>query len=494
MSATCTIDNNDQPASLTLVKTVTNDNGGTAAPAAWTLTATGPTTITGATGTAPVTGAAVNAGTYVLSEAGPAGYTAGAWSCTGGGTLTGRRLVLTPGVSATCTIDNNDQPASLTLVKTVTNDNGGTAAPAAWTLTATGPTTITGATGTAPVTGAAVNAGTYVLSEAGPAGYTAGAWSCTGGGTLTGSSLVLTPGVSATCTIDNDDQPASLTLVKTVTNDNGGTAAPAAWTLTADGPTPITGATGTAPVTGAAVNAGTYALSEAGPAGYTAGPWACTAGTLTGASLVLPVGVSATCTIANDDDPALLTLTKVVDVGTTGSTRTPAEWTLTATPDGIPGQDPVSGNGDPGSSGGVDAVPISLGAYDLTEAGPAGFTAADWSCTGATVVAGRLTVTTADDVACTITNTAVAPTLTLVKEVDNGKGGTAEPADWQLTAAGPVTIEGATGDAAVTGAVVEVGSYDLSESGPAGYTASDWLCTDSVGRGVRAGRGRAPAA
>ena len=318
----CTFTNNDQPASLTLVKTVTNDNGGTEAPGAWTLTATGPTTITGATGTAPVTAAAVSAGTYVLSEAGPAGYTASAWSCTGGGTLTGSSLVLTPGVSATCTIDNNDQPASLTLVKTVTNDSGGTAAPAAWTLTATGPTTITGATGTAPVTAASVSAGTYVLSEAGPAGYTASAWSCTGGGTLTGSSLVLTPGVSATCTIDNNDQPASLTLVKTVTNDNGGTAAPAAWTLTATGPTTITGATGTAPVTAASVSAGTYVLSERPVRRATRrARGSCDAGTLTGSSLVLHAGVSATCTIDNDDQPASLTLEKTVDRTTTAARR-----------------------------------------------------------------------------------------------------------------------------------------------------------------------------
>ena len=31
-------------------------------------------------------------------------------------------------------------------------------------------------------------------------------------------------GGNVTCTINNDDQPATLTLVKTVTNDNGGTA------------------------------------------------------------------------------------------------------------------------------------------------------------------------------------------------------------------------------------------------------------------------------
>ena len=42
--------------------------------------------------------------------------------------------------------------------------------------------------------------------------------------------------MNAICTINNDDQPATLTLIKTVTNDNGGTALPTAWTLAADGP------------------------------------------------------------------------------------------------------------------------------------------------------------------------------------------------------------------------------------------------------------------
>ena len=68
-----------------------------------------------------------------------------------------------------------------------------------------------------------MNAGTYTLSEAGPAGYTPSAWSCVGG-TQTAASIVLGPGQAATCTINNDDIAAQLTLVKTVTNDNGGTA------------------------------------------------------------------------------------------------------------------------------------------------------------------------------------------------------------------------------------------------------------------------------
>ena len=49
-------------------------------------------------------------------------------------------------------------------------------------------------------------------------------------------------GADLTCTITNNDQAAQLTLIKTVTNDNGGTAPDTAWTLTADGPT--TGVTG----------------------------------------------------------------------------------------------------------------------------------------------------------------------------------------------------------------------------------------------------------
>ena len=358
-----------------------------------------------------MTAASVSAGTYVLSEAGPAGYTASAWSCTGGGTLTGSSLVLTPGVSATCTIENDDQPATLTLEKTVINDDGGTAVATDWTLGADGPTPIEGVMGDPAVTGAAVDAGTYVLSEAGPAGYTASAWECDAG-TLTGSSLVLTPGVSATCTIENDDQPASLTLVKTVINDNGGTAVATDWALTATGPTSITGATGTAPVTGAAVDAGTYVLSEAGPAGYSAGAWECDAGTLTGASLVLTPGVSATCTIENDDQPATLTLEKTVDNGTTG-TAVATDWTLSAT-----GPVTISGpSGDPA----VTAAPVEVGAYALAESGgPAGYTASDWTCTAAVgeeeppaaldVVDGSVSLTEGLVATCTIVNTAVPPT------------------------------------------------------------------------------------
>src|SRR2546422_10629822 len=82
-------------------------------------------------------GAGSKPDTYTLAESGPSGYTAGAWSCTGG-TQNGSTITVGLGQSATCTINNNDNAPALHLRKTVTNDNGGTAAGTAWTLSATG--------------------------------------------------------------------------------------------------------------------------------------------------------------------------------------------------------------------------------------------------------------------------------------------------------------------------------------------------------------------
>ena len=476
-TATCTITNSAQQPTLTLVKTVTNDNGGTAVPTAWTLTGAGPTAgVSGTTGATAVTSRPVAIGSYALSESGgPAGYTAGAWSCTGG-TLTGSSVSVVLGANVTCSINNNDQAATLTLAKTVTNDNGGTAAATAWTLAAAGPTPLSGVTGTAPVTGAPVSTGTYTLSESGgPAGYSAGNWSCTGG-TLTGSSLVLPLGTSATCTINNNDIGPRLTLVKTVTNDNGGTATPTQWTLTGTGPTTISGATGSVPVTNAPVNAGSYALTETGPAGYAPGPWSCVGATAVGNTVALPLAANATCTINNNDAPATLTLVKVVDNGLTGATRVPADWTLSAN-----GPTPITG---PGNSVPVTNQPVNAGSYALSESGgPTGYTASAWSCTGGTLTGSNVVVPSGGNVSCTITNTAQQPRLTLVKVVANGTtGGTALPANWTLTAvSGGSIVTGAGNSAAVTNQAVPVGDWSLSESGgPAGYTPGTWSCTGAT--------------
>ena len=182
-------------------------------------------------------------------------------------------------------------------------------------MNAAGPTTgINGATGTPPVTGVPVLPGTYTLSELGPGppGYEASDWSCTGAAVSDASSVTVALGETVFCAIVNDDQPAELTLIKEVTNDNGGTALATDWTLSATsaGGGGISGETGSGSVTNVGVPPGSYALSETGPAGYAASTWSCVGGTQDGASIAVALGESATCTITNDDIAPQLTLSK----------------------------------------------------------------------------------------------------------------------------------------------------------------------------------------
>ncbi len=306
------------------------------------------------------------------------------------------------------------------------NDNGGTLVAADFPLTANGAAYVSGVS-------QSVSAGTYALAETNQAGYTAGAWSCDAG-TLTGSSLVLANGQSATCTIVNDDQAATLTLVKSVVNDNGGTLVAADFPLTANGAAYVSGVS-------QSVSAGTYALAETNQAGYTAGAWSCDAGTLTGSSLVLANGQSATCTIVNDDQAATLTLVKSVD-NTGGGTAVATDWTLIAS-----GPTPLSG------AGGVAATPVNAGTYTLTEsAGPADYLAGTWSCTAGTLTGNNLVITNGISSVCSLTNTfQSAPAQTLIKAVTNDStGGTAAVGDvLEYT----ITLTN-TGNTTLTGVVV----------------------------------------
>ena len=513
----CTATNDDQPARLTLRKTVTNDNGGAAVNTAWTLTATGPTNLSGAHGAAAVTNAAVNPGTYTLAEAnGPAGYAAtGAYSCVvnGAAAVVGNNLTLAAGDTATCTITNDDQPAQLTLRKAVTNDNGGAAVNTAWTLTATGPTNLSGTHGAAAVTNAAVNPGAYTLAESnGPVGYAAtGAYSCVvnGGAAVVGNNLTLAGGDNAVCTITNDDQPARLTLRKTVVNNNGGTATAAAWTLTAAGPTNLSGAHGSAAVTNAAVAVGAYTLGETGgPGGYAASQYSCVlngAAAVAGNSLTLGLGDNAVCTITNDDMATQLRITKVTEggTGTFGFRILVASGALfnqsiTTTAAGTPGTTgPTLQDNSLNNSGMVvqETVP------------PAGFVLRTASCTvtrpdgttapaGTFSAAGRSVNLSAADgargnqIACTFVNQ--RPPTVRVTKVSNGGTGTFQfggsngIANHSIT----TTADGGTG---TQGAVQTLAAVDtataLTETVPAGWLLAGAACTVTP-----AGGSAAPAA
>ena len=312
----CTVTNTQQPqpqAGFTLFKNVINDNGGNVAASAWTLNVS---LKAGSSGTCTASGfAGSDAGSGVsgslsvsdnvaqcvyeiFETGGPAmGYSAVGWSCSGDVNRNGNEITVGSG-GGSCTITNDDQPPSLTLVKQVTNDNGGTAQPSEWTLSADGPTPISGA-GSASSDGS-FSAGTYTLSEFGPANFAASGWGCDGG-SQNANSITVALGESAICTIVNDDIQPVLTVVKNVLNDNGGLLIVGDFPLFIDDVQVQSGVPN-------GRNAGSYAVSENSLPGYTALTWGgdCAEdGTIT-----LSIGDDKTCTITNDDIPPELKIVK----------------------------------------------------------------------------------------------------------------------------------------------------------------------------------------
>jgi hypothetical protein len=303
-NVTCTYTNSAIAPKLRLVKSVTNDDGGAKAAADWTLTATGTSGTFSDTGDS-TTHHSVSAGVqYTLTESSVAGYSqVGDWSCSGGGTFaTPNKITLALGDDVTCTVTNNDVAPKLQLVKSVTNDNGGSKTAADWTLTATGSGGFSdsGDSTTHHKVTAAIE---YTLSESSVAGYTQiGDWSCNGGSFAAPNKITLGLGDDVTCTITNDDNGPKLQLVKSVTNDNGGSKTAADWTLTATGSGGFSDSGDSSTHHG--VTAGVqYTLSESTVTGYDqVGDWSCTGGTFVAPNkITLVLGDDVTCTVANDD-------------------------------------------------------------------------------------------------------------------------------------------------------------------------------------------------
>lgn len=417
----CEIGSYESPtATLTLQKTVVNNNGGTALDTAWTLSATGPTNVSGVEGSAAVTNATVIAGDYVLSESGgPAGYnTDGIWSCAGfvgGSQIDDDQITLAAGDNVTCVITNDDIAPILTLDKVLINDDGSPYVESNWTLTATGnpvtdPATLSGAGAagnTDVVSDGTFDAGTYDLSETGPSGYSTSGWVCVGGTQVDIDTITLALGETATCTITNDDIAPTLTLLKEITNNDGGSSVDGDWTLSTVNPSPnlISGVEADPSITNVTVDAGSYTLDEAGPLGYANTAITCTGSDIDGSDgLDLDPGENVTCTFFNDDIGATLTLVKDVTNNNIG-TAVDTDWTLTAT-----GPSNISGvEGDLSITG----AGVSAGDYILTESGPANYTQTAITCAGGGDTDGSdgLTLASGETVTCTFFNDDDVPVL-----------------------------------------------------------------------------------
>jgi|GEM_PF-1925729 hypothetical protein len=342
-------------------------------------------------------------------------------------------------------------PATLTIVKKTLNGDG------TFNFTVTNgpsnpvvpPITTVGGSGTSsPIT---LNQGTYNVNElTPPAGWTFRSVSCVynnqsiGSPVAGGEQITVSSGDSVTCTFTNG-KDVNVTIVKnmdgvhaTAANSNS-SSFPMLETWTATnfsgtnvpftlGPvglnTPNPYEAKTAPDFSSGANYTTNEVTTGavvGPScdtgftpfalvGYTTGD------TLAAAQAGVPSAVAPNFTnmttnkfvvVWNKNCPPVLTLDKIV-VNDNSGTAQPSAWTLKAA-----GPTSISG---PGASGHTDVVSgpnFKAGTYTLSEsAGPAGYTASQWSCVkngGAPVLGSSITLANGDKATCTITNDDVPP-------------------------------------------------------------------------------------
>lgn len=188
-------------------------------------------------------------------------------------TISGPTCVIPPPASAT-----------LHIVKTVINDNGGTAVASDFTMNVAG-TNVSSSSfaGSAAGVDVTLDAGSYAVTETSlPSYLQSGSGDCSG---------TIAAGETKTCTITNDDVAPQLIVNKVVVNDNGGTKVIVDFPLFVDGGSVVSGVTNTTTI-------GVHTVSETTSSGYTStiGGDCAANGTIT-----LALGDVKTCTIVNDD-------------------------------------------------------------------------------------------------------------------------------------------------------------------------------------------------
>lgn len=409
----CTITNTLKTGELQLVKVVENKQLTGDLATDFNLQVrdtTWPTTLGPDNSTAQTEKKTVLPGSYKISEGDYPAYAQSQFICVANGqddqkVTAGNTVAVKAGESWKCTITNTLKTGELQLVKKVENKGLGDKKANEFTLKvgdSKWDTTAIPQSNTAETTKKIVRAGDYKLSEDIDSAYTNSSFECVAIGKglqqiANGDSLTIGANESWKCTITNTLKTAELTLVKKVTNDDGGSKVAADFLLSADGPT---GITNVAPVSVGedklngqvvrTVKPGTYTLSEKNLAGYEAGAWSCVGGSLDGTKLTVKHGESATCTITNDDIAPEIRLSKQV-VNDHGGTSLPLDFKLTAAPvtgtsgPGVSANATLGSDGNPSPAGSIKGytawTKTSAGQYDLSESVVPGYLVSEnWAC------------------------------------------------------------------------------------------------------------------
>ncbi|KXK09398.1 MAG: Cna protein B-type domain protein [Microgenomates bacterium OLB23] len=449
-SKTCTITNNDQPATLIIKKVLINDDGGTLVTEDFSFKVNG-----GASEFFEADGQndkSVNAGTYTIVEDAATGYTTTYDNCSD--------VQIPNGGTATCTITNDDNAPTLKLVKVVNNDDGGTTTAGAWVLNATG-------TGGFSDTGDSttfhkVKAGVgYVLSESSVAGYAQeGTWTCDKQGVLNGSTATLDLGDEVTCTVTNGDIAPQLIVIKHVINDNGGDALAGDFTMNVTATDPSDASfPGDEQGTTITLKAGQYSVNETELDGYVKTLSADCSGTI-------QVGETKTCTITNNDEPAHITLIKEI-VNPHGGNAEPDDFKLT-----IGGASVLSGIAKD-----VDAnTPYAL---DESQLPGYKFVSLEGDEKCPAVLGGEVTLDEGENITCTITNEGIPGRLQIIKNTLGGDDTFNFVVDGiEVPGLETITTSGGTGETSQVD--IDAGTHSVAESALAGWDMTNAVCDNGT--------------
>ena len=155
---------------------------------------------------------------------------------------------------------------------------------------------------------------------------------------------------------------------------------------------------------------------------------------------------NATCTFTNTATLPKLTVVTVVNNGTTGATTQASAFQMKV--DGTNIAQGVSNT-------------QTAGSHTISESGPSGYSASySSSCPG-----GAVSLSYGEDKICTVTNTAIAPKLTVTKIVNNNNGGTMHVSDFPLRIDSTIVISGVQN-------IVSAGLHTISEISNSGYSGT----------------------
>ena len=184
--------------------------------------------------------------------------------------------------------------ATITVFKHVVSDSGGKKGAADFTITVNG-VAVSGGNSFAGselgVTRTVTSFGAYSVSESSVTGYALASASAGCAGTIS-------PGEQKTCTLTNDDVPATITVIKHAINNGTGTKGAGDFTLTINSVTAVGGnsfAGSEAGVTKTLATVGTYSVTETAVTGYAQ------TGVSADCTGAIALGEHKTCTITNDD-------------------------------------------------------------------------------------------------------------------------------------------------------------------------------------------------